>query len=527
VPLYNIGGYLRIDGPLDLTVFEQALNQVLQENDALRILLHQGETLPVQEFVENVHVSVDYHDFSAQENVHTVAWMKQEFAKPFQLYEKLLCQFALCKISAQCYYWFQKYHHLIVDQRAISIIVQRVAEIYNGLVTGKSVENPNSYTYLAFVEHDQAYLKSQTFVQHEQYWLEKYDSLPEPLIAPRSVVQSQPLASQRATLSLKPDFYPQLTEFAAQNNTSLFQIILGALYCYFVRTGLREDLAIGLEVPNRHTAAFEQTIGCFATVNPAWFRFGTDLNGLELLKAIDLELQQNKENQAFPLTELNQRLGLPQENRKQLFDLTLSYVKPPEEVYFNSNPAHFVYLTHGFQANALSVQIEEFPESVNLHFDYHLSAFSEAEMALIKARIEFILAEIIHKPLVPIHALQIMPDAELQQILYEFNDTATDYPSDKCIHHLFEEQVEQTPNAIAVIFEEQSLTYASLNQKANQLAHHLQTLGVKPEVLVGICLERSLEMVIGLLGILKAGGAYVPLDPAYPAARLAFMLEDA
>jgi len=531
VPLYNIGGYLRIDGYLEVTVFEQALNQVMQENDALHIILHQEETLPVQEVVENVQVSLIYHDFSEQDNAHVVAlaWMTQEFVKPFPLDDGLLCQFALCKISAQCYYWFQKYHQLIVDEWAISIIVQRVAEIYNGLVTEKFIENSNSYTYLAFVEDDQTYLNSEAFVQHERYWREKYDSLPEPLITPRFVVQTKqhPLASQRTTLSLKPDFYHQLTEFAVQNKTSLFQIILTALYCYFVRTGLREDLAIGLEMPNRNTAPFEQTIGCFAILNPAWFRFGTDLNGLELLKAIDLELQQNNENQAFPLTELNQRLGLPQENRKQLFDITLSYVKHPDELYFNGNPAHLVYLTHSFQANALSVQIEEFPKSVNLHFDSHLSAFSEAEMALIKARIEFILGEMIHQPLVSIHAWQIMPETELHQILYEFNDTATEYPSDKCIHHLFEEQVEQTPNAIAVVFEEQSLTYTRLNQKANQLAHHLQTLGVKPEVLVGICVERSLEMVIGLLGILKAGGAYVPLDPAYPAARLAFMLEDA
>jgi len=116
---------------------------------------------------------------------------------------------------------------------------------------------------------------------------------------------------------------------------------------------------------------------------------------------------------------------------------------------------------------------------------------------------------------------------ERHKILVEWNNTQTDYPKDKCIHQLFEEQVERTPNAIAVVFEDQQLTYHELNCRANQLAHHLQSLGVKPEVLVGICVERSLEMVIGLLGILKAGGAYVPLDPSYPKERLAFMLADA
>ncbi|EDN67484.1 non-ribosomal peptide synthetase [Beggiatoa sp. PS] len=140
---------------------------------------------------------------------------------------------------------------------------------------------------------------------------------------------------------------------------------------------------------------------------------------------------------------------------------------------------------------------------------------------------EFLLGEILRHPSVQVRELQIMPDVELKKILVDWNDTKTDYPRGKTIVDLFEEQVDKTPNVIAVVFEGKQLTYQALNTKANQLARHLQQLAVKAEVLVGICLERSLEMVIGLLGILKAGGAYLPLDPALPKARLAFMLEDA
>ena len=138
-----------------------------------------------------------------------------------------------------------------------------------------------------------------------------------------------------------------------------------------------------------------------------------------------------------------------------------------------------------------------------------------------------LLESVIRDPAAAIGDLEILTAAERQQLLVEFNDTRTDYPKDKCVHQLFEEQVQRTPDSVAVVFEGQQLTYAQLNARANQLAHHLQTLGVGPEVPVAICMERCPEMVVGLLGILKAGGAYVPLDPAYPKERLSFMLEDA
>ena len=137
-----------------------------------------------------------------------------------------------------------------------------------------------------------------------------------------------------------------------------------------------------------------------------------------------------------------------------------------------------------------------------------------------------LLHAVVDNPAQPINELALLTPAERHQLLVAWNDTAADYPHDKCIHQMFEEQAERTPDAMAIVFEQQQLTYAQLNTRANQLARHLQTLGVGPDALVGICMERSLEMVVGLLGILKAGGAYVPLDPAYPGERLAYMLED-
>jgi len=528
VPLYNSCGYVRIEGLIDPARFEKALNQVIAENDALRTILHEGDSLPTQTFAENVHLKLDFHDFSEQKNADelVIKWMQQEFVKPFQLYDGLLFQFALCKASEVCFYWFEKSHHIILDGWANSLIIQRVATAYNALSTGQSGE-PKCYSYKNFIQNDQAYFESEKFVKAKRYWQDKYQQVPEPLFMRRSATHSQIITSQSSTLRIQRYFYNQLNDFALKNKASTFHVILGALYCYFVRTYHREDFVIGLPTLNRNNAAFKQTMGLFAGTSPALFRFGTDLSVVELVEKIRQELQKDYRHQRFPLSEIHRQVGL--HSHQQLFDIMLSYAKHNYDVDFNGSFAIMVYTTVGFEQNALAIYVEEFHQhdDVNIYFDYNLGFFEAEEIERLKARFEFLLGEFLRQPSVPVRLLQIMPTAELNKIRVEWNNTITDYPREKTIVDLFEQQVAKTPNAIAVVFENQQLTYRELNLKANQLAHHLQQLGVKPDVLVGICLERSVEMVIGLLGILKAGGAYLPLDPAYPVARLAFMLEDA
>ena len=174
----------------------------------------------------------------------------------------------------------------------------------------------------------------------------------------------------------------------------------------------------------------------------------------------------------------------------------------------------------------LEVELSETAEGLKCTFVYNTDLFDAATIERMAGHYQMMLEGIAANPDQRLSELPLLTEAEQHQLLVEWNNTSADYPRDKCIHELFEEQVEKTPDAVAVVFEDQQLTYRELNTKANQLAHYLRKQGVRPEVLVGICVERSLEMIIGVLGILKAGGAYVPLDPDYPKERLAFMLED-
>ena len=239
VPLYNIGGYVRIQGAIEPTIFEKALNQIIHENDALRIIIRKGNNLPFQVFAQQVHIERDFfYDYSHSANAQqqAVEWMEKEFTKPFQLYDSLLFQFALLKISTNCYYWFGKYHHLITDGWGISLNVQRVATAYNALAVGEVPDVQESYSYWDFIQNDQTYLNSKKYTEHERYWLEKYQKLPSPLIPRRyaSQFKEKTIPSRLSRLYLKRKLYNQLIALAQENHVSTFHIILGALYCYFV-----------------------------------------------------------------------------------------------------------------------------------------------------------------------------------------------------------------------------------------------------------------------------------------------------
>jgi hypothetical protein len=446
-PLYNIGGYVRIDGPVNHSLIEKSVNWVVQENDALRTILHEETPLPTLEFSEDVNVKVDFYDFSSEEDPHqhAIKWMEGELGTPFQLYGKCLSQFALIKISEECYYGFCKHHHLIIDGWGISLFFQHVAKQYDALIAGDASDKQPRYSYRSFIQDDQKYFESDAYKRHERYWQEKFRDLPDPLRIFSKVgkvngkkVNGKVFPSHRKTLILKWDLYHRLIIFAKNNKVTTFHLILGVLYTYFIRTSDGEDFVIGLPVLNRKSAAFKRTMGLFTGVTPARFHLGTALNFVELMQSINAALRKDYRHQRFPLGDINKLAGLHQVGREQLFDITLSYQKHDYLTAFAGNPAKVFTIANGFEQSALAVAIEEYQENqdVRVTFDYNLEAFDEAEIERIVARFECLLGEVLERPTVPIRELNLMPAEERRKVLFEFNDTAAPYPFDKTIVNL-------------------------------------------------------------------------------------------
>nr|VFJ65121.1 MAG: HAD-superfamily phosphatase, subfamily IIIC/FkbH-like domain-containing protein [Candidatus Kentron sp. FW] len=417
VPLYNVGGYVRIAGPIDPTLFEQALGSVIAQNDALRIILHEGDDLPTQTFAEDVPWKLDFRDLSGEADPHgaALAWMREEFVRPFPLYEKPLFRFGLCKAAEDCWYWLNKYHHLLVDGWGISLIVQRVAEAYSALVGGQAIE-ANAYSFRDVIEDDRDYLNSARCLRAREYWRDKYRELPEPILTPRHAAhfQGRTIPSRRATLCLARDFYDRLTGLAQAHGASIFHVILGAFYCYFTRIHRREDLTVGLPTLNRNKATLKRTVGLFAGICPAWFRLGTDVSFIALMEGIGKELQADYRHQHLPMGQILREIGTHRDPR--LFDLTLSYASHDYDVRFHGAPSRSNFLANGFypQSHGLFVTVEEFhrQEDVNVYFDYSLGFFEGAGIERLKTGLESLLGEVLRQPDVPIRELPILADAE-------------------------------------------------------------------------------------------------------------------
>ena len=359
------------------------------------------------------------------------------------------------------------------------------------------------------------------------YWKQQLANLPTlQLPTDRSRSPMQTFRAARQCLALPQTLSEDLAKLSQKEGVTLYMTLLAAFKTLLYRYTGQTDIVVGTVTGGRNQPEIQQRIGCF--VNTLVLR--TDLKDNPTFRHL-LERVREVALGAFayqdlPFEKLVEELQ-PERNLGQnpLFQVAFVLQPPMSRVDSMLNWSQLDIDTETAKFD-LALELQERPEGLVGHFEYSTDLFDADTIKRMFGHFQTLLEGIVANPEQTIAQLPLLTQFERQQ-LAEWNNTQTDYPKDACIHELFEEQVELTPDAIALVFEDEQLTYKELNQRANQLAHHLRNLGVGAEVLVGICVERSLEMVVGLLGILKAGGAYVPLDPAYPPERLAFMLEDA
>ncbi|MCP4413625.1 MAG: AMP-binding protein, partial [Gammaproteobacteria bacterium] len=311
------------------------------------------------------------------------------------------------------------------------------------------------------------------------YWLEKYQTLPEPLFSPRYLDQfvDKTPPSERRVLSLARPFYNRLIALAKSCDATTFHLILGSLYVCLTRTSRTEELAVGLPVLNRQNAIFKETVGLFVGVSAVRLAFGTDLRFKALLQSIGWELKQNYRHQRLPISDLNRDLRLHHVGRKQLFDISLSYENHDYDAYFDSYSTQVKTLLHGYEQTPLMIFVREFHDNddVDLDFVYNLAYFDATEIERIQTRFVMILEYVLNHVDESISTIPLLTETEQGQ-LQAWNKTKTEYPKELTIVDLFEEQVEKTPDNIAAVFEDQQLSYKELNRKANQLAHYLISL---------------------------------------------------
>jgi len=532
--VYNVPSGLRLKGPLDISALEQSLNEIVRRHEALRTTFSMVEGQPVQRISPSMRLALPVIDLSylpeSEREDEARRLTNEEAQRPFDLERGPLARSVLLHLGSEDHILPLTLHHIASDGWSMSILYRELSALYEAFSNGKpSPLETLPVQYADFAQWQREWLQGDVLGTQLGYWkmqLENVQTLQLPTDRPRPAVQSYRGARQSIVLSR--ELSEALKTLSRQQGVTLFMTLLAAFQTLLYRYTGQEDIAVGSPIAGRNRREIEELIGFF--VNTLVLR--TDLSGdpsfLEVLGRVRESSLEAYAHQDVPFEKLVEELQ-PTRNLSQnpLFQVMFILQNAPREALeFAGLTMSSVKIDSTKAKFDLTLSIQNEGEGLRGSLQYSSDLFNLETITRMLGHFRNLLEGIVANPEQRISEIPLLTEAERHQLLVEWNDTRRDYPKDKCIHQLFEEQVERTPEAAAVVFEDQQLTYRELNNRANQLAHYLQKLGVSPEVLVGICLERSLEMIVALLGILKAGGVYVPLDPGYPKERLAFMLQD-
>jgi amino acid adenylation domain-containing protein len=532
---YNLSRALQLQGVLNITALEQSLNEIIRRHEVLRTTFTSVDEQQVQ--VINSHCSIkipiiNLEDLSTEaREVEVEKLLKQQAQQSFDLSTAPLLNILLLQLAAQEYVLIFTIHHIIADGWSAGLIVRELAALYESFCTNKpSPLSELSIQYGDFAVWQRQWLQGEILQQQMNYWKQQLSgSLPIlelPTDRPRTAIQTFAGRKQFFTISLT--LTTALKTLSQQEGVTLFMTLLAAFKTLLYRYTGQEDILVGSPIANRNRREIEELIGCFVNTIVLRTNLAGNLSFRELLKRVREVTLGAYSHQDLPFEQLVEELQ-PERNLSHtpLFQVMFALQNAPiAELKLPGLSINVEEVDTETSRFDLTLFLTETNQGLMGVFEYNTDLFDADTITRIQRHFQILLEGIIAHPEQDLSNLPILTKPELQQLLIAQNDTQTDYPS-VCIHQLFEAQVEQTPDAVAVVFENQQLTYRELNQRANQLAHYLQKLGVGAEILVGICVERSLEMVIGILAILKAGGAYVPLDPAYPQERFGYMLIDA
>ncbi len=533
-PFYNEHEAIQLTGSLDVAALEQSLNEIVQRHEALRTTFKMVEEQPVQIIAPNLKVALPVVDLcklpEAGQKIELQLLADGQHQRPFDLVQGPLLRLMLVQLSEQKHVLLFTIHHIISDGWSVGVIIRELSALYQAFSSGKPSPLPELSIQYADFAVWQRELQAEKLESQLCYWKQQLNHAPPllqlPTDRPRPTVQTY--RGARQSFLLPKSLTEALWAMAQKAEATLFMTLLAAFKILLYRYTGQEDIIVGSAIANRNRAEIEELIGFFVNTLALCTNVSDNLTFEELLGRVRKVMIGAYANQDLPFEKLVEELQPERDtNYNPLFNVSFALQNTPkveiELPGLTITPFEVKYTRALFD---LRLDITETDSGLYCFWEYNTDLFDAASIIRMSGHFQTLLEAIAVNPQQRVSQFPLLSEAEQHQLLTEWNQTQADYPKDACIHQLFEAQVEKTPLSVAVVFENQQLTYHQLNQRANQLAHHLQSLGVQPEVLVGICVERSLEMVVGLLGILKAGGAYVPLDPNYPQQRLSYMLAD-
>jgi surfactin family lipopeptide synthetase C len=527
--IYIVQSGYQFNNGIDLPAFKQAWQQVINQHSVLRTSFHwQQHQEPFQVVHKQVELPWQDYDWQAEKNKQQEleTWLEKDRKEGFNLAQAPLMRLSLIYLANNTYQFIWSCHHLILDGWSTALILKQVLDSYRAIIRGQIVSLKPSRSYVDYV----AWLRQQDLSQAKAYWQKTLQGFTK--ATPLEIGRQKDGGTGghgEASLKLSPTTTAALQSLAKQHKLTVNTFVQGAWALLLCRYSGEQDVVFGATASGRppNLVGSESMIGLFINTLPVRVKVSAKASLIPWLHTLQNQQIEAQQYEYTSLVQVQQWSDVSQDF--PLFETILVFENYPVDALIAES--------------AIAMQIEDIKsiESTNyplaisaglsnqllLEILYDRDRFTCSTVNRILGHLQHLLEEFIAQPEANLADLSMLTTAEKQQILIDWNNNQVNYPDNLCIHQLFEQQVAKTPNAVAVISETQQLTYQELNQRAEQLAVYLQSIGVKPEVIVGICLERSFEVIVAILAILKAGGAYLPFDPAYPTERIDFIVQDA
>lgn len=535
-PVYNRALALRLSGTLNTHGLQDAINEIIRRHAVLRSSFPHRGGRPIQVAAPSLNLNLEIHDFSTlppgNREIEARRAGQREARRLFDVARAPLCRALLLRLgeNEQILIWLT--HHIIFDGWSEGIFLEELAALYGAFRAGQTFPLPpltTQYQDHTLAQRDK--LESQKFAADLEYWKLRLKDLPKstdlPFDRPRPAIQRHHGAAWR--FKLPAPLAEKLEQLSRREKVTLFMTLLAAFYCLLFRYTAQNDIAVGVPVAGRSPVEAEKLIGVFFNTLVLRTELSESVTFRQLLEQVRRVSIEAYSHQDVPFEKLVEVLLSGRDlSRTPLFQVMFQLRNFATRTITLSEVAVEPFdLDIGVAHCDLTLEVARTVAGLECRFEYNTDLFDSRTIERMTGHFQTLLQAVCTEPEREISRLPMLTESERRQVLVEWNNTQRDYPKDRCVHQLFEEQSKLSPESAAVVCGDKQLTYGELNRRANRLADFLRQAGVGPEVVVAICMERSLEMVIGMLGVLKAGGAYLPLDAGNPEERLALMVEDA
>ncbi|MEC0439212.1 surfactin non-ribosomal peptide synthetase SrfAA [Bacillus subtilis] len=527
--LAGIGKLVSADA-IDYVLVEQAIQEFIRRNDAMRLRLRLDENgEPVQYISEYRPVDIKHTDTTEDPNAieFISQWSREETKKPLPLYDCDLFRFSLFTIKENEVWFYANVHHVISDGISMNILGNAIMHIYLELASGSEAKEGISHSFIDHVLSEQDYAQSKRFEKDKAFWNKQFESVPELVSLKRNASAGGSLDAERFSKDVPEALHQQILSFCEANKVSVLSVFQSLLAAYLYRVSGQNDVVTGTFMGNRTNAKEKQMLGMFVSTVP----LRTNIDGgqafLEFVKDRMKDLMKTLRHQKYPYNLLINDLRETKSSLTKLFTVSLEYQvmqwQKEEDLAFLTEP-----IFSGSGLNDVSIHVKDRWDTgkLTIDFDYRTDLFSREEINMICERMITMLENALTHPEHTIDELTMISDAEKEKLLARAGGKSVSYRKDMTIPELFQEKAEQLSDHPAVVFEDRTLSYRTLHEQSARIANVLKQKGVGPDSPVAVLIERSERMITAIMGILKAGGAYVPIDPGFPAERIQYILED-